>query len=377
MKIAINAAFFQPKGGGIREYIDNLVNNLHDLNVSHEIIVYVLQDQLPFAKEHFPEGIRLKTIPFNSKNLADRIKRSLFEGSFWKREEKIEKFDIFHSPFFHAPSLRKAKILLTVHDLRLYRFPETYEYLRYQFLKRRVRSSIRKADHIISISEFTRREIKELCGVEDEKVTVIPEAINKSRFSVDKTKRPKNLDSGVTSGRFILAVGHIEPRKNYDRLMDAFEIVRQKGALSDLQLVIVGKQDHSFKETIDRINATPGIHYLNFLDGSELNWLYAKASLFVFPSYYEGFGFPPLEAASLGTLSAVSNVSSIPEVCGDGAYYFDPYNVQEMASVIETAISDKEGAEAILNKMKERIDEFSWKRNVEETIKVYDKLNKK
>lgn len=376
MKIAINAAFFQPKGGGIREYIDNLVNNIYELNKDHEIIVYVLQDQLSFAKEHFPAGVRLKTIPFNSKTLADRIKRSLFETAFWKKEEEKEKFDIFHSPFFHAPSLKKAKVLLTVHDLRLYRFPETYEYLRYQFLKRKVRSSIRKADHLITISEFTKKEIKELCGVGDDNITVILEAINRERFSHDKTKRPKNLDSQIREGKFILAVGHIEPRKNYDRLMDAFEIVRKNPDLSDLQLVIVGKQDHSFKETIERIHNTSGIHYLNFLDGSELNWLYANASLFVFPSYYEGFGFPPLEAASLGTISAVSNVSSIPEVCGDGAFYFDPYNIDEMASAIKEALTDKKKSDETLDRMMKRIDHFSWKRNAEETIKVYNSLGK-
>ena len=374
MRIAINCAFFLPKGGGIKEYIDNLVKNLSKIDKENEYILYVHRDQIEYARKNLPSGLRIKEIPFDSKNKLDRIKRSLFEQKFWLKEEKKENFDIFHSPFFHSPRLKNARLLLTVHDLRLYRFPKTYEFMRYQFLKRKVRKSIRQADYIISISEFTKQEIVDLCGVRPEKIIAIPEAINRERFAVKEQGEPADLPEGLKGKRFLLAVGHMEPRKNYLRLIEAFEKIKSENGLSDVQLVIVGKKDHSFKETLEKIDSTQGVHYLNFVSHELLVWLYKNASLFVFPSYYEGFGFPPLEAASLGTASAVSNLSSIPEVCGDAAFYFDPFDVQNISSVIASALQNPKEIESMKEKMVERLDSFSWERNAMQTLEVYKKL---
>lgn len=374
MKIAINCAFYQPKGGGIKEYIDNLVKNIALADTSHEIILYVLEDQLDFAKKNLPDKFRIKIIPFLSGSKFNRIKRSLLESEFWRKEEKTEKFDIFHSPFFHAPNLKNAKTLLTVHDLRLYRFPDTYEFFRYQFLKRKVRSSIRRADHIISISEFTKKEIKDLVGVNEDKITVIHEAIDPERFSDTGGGNDIEVPQEVKNNPFILSVGHMEPRKNYDKLIEAFSLLRKDANFENLQLVIVGKKDHSFKQTLKKIEETPGVHYLNFVAHGTLLWLYRNTSLFVFPSYYEGFGFPPLEAGALNAVSAVSNVSSMPEVCKDGVFYFNPQDVNEMARVIKEALSDSAKREDVLKKMKNRIKELSWYRNAEDTLKVYESL---
>lgn len=375
MKIAINCAFYEPKGGGVKEYIDNLVTNLATLPTRHEFVLYVLQDQLDYARNNLPSKFKIKTLPFNSGSKINKIKRSLFEGSFWRKEEKEEKFELFHSPFFHAPKLKKAKILLTVHDLRLYRFPETYEFFRYQFLKRKVKNSIKNAEHIISISEFTKNEIKELCGVSEDNITVIHEAINQERFSANSITDPEDVSEDLKNNPFILSVGHMEPRKNYDRLIEAFVKMKEKPEFKDLRLVIVGKKDHSYEATIKKIEATPDISYLNFVSENTLLWLYKHARLFVFPSYYEGFGFPPLEAAALGTISAVSNVSSIPEVCGGGVFYFNPYDVEEMDRVIESALTNTNLAKEMQMKISERLNQLSWERNAKETLTVYSKLS--
>ena len=375
MKIALNCAFYQPKGGGIKEYIDNLVNQLAILKPSDiDFIIYVLHDQFEYAKSHLPGNLKIKKIPYKSGSLFNRIKRSLLEGKFWKEEEKKEKFDIFHSPFFHAPNLKKAKVMLTVHDLRLYRFPQTYEFFRYRFLKRKVKNSIRRANHIISISEFTKKEIQELCGVKPDKITVIQEAINQDRFTDKHLKTPDDLSETIKSNPFLLTVGHMEPRKNYDRLIDAFLQAKQNPELKDLQLVIVGKKDHSYADTLQKIETTPDVHYLNFVEGNTLLWLYKNTSLFVFPSYYEGFGFPPLEAAALGSISAVSNVSSMPEVCGDAVIYFNPYKVDDIAQAIQKGLLNKGLIAQLESKLQKNLDRFSWKKNALETINVYQGL---
>lgn len=373
MKIAINCAFYQPKGGGIKEYIHNLTNNLALIDQNNEYILYVLEDQIDFAKKGLPENFRIKIIPFKSSSIKDKVTRSLFEQNFWTKEEKTEKFDIFHSPFFHAPSFRKARLILTVHDLRFYRYPSTYTFLRYNFLKYKVRESVLKADHIISISHFTKKELLDAYNLPEKKITVIHEAINRNQFSSVNIKEPDDIPSELHNHRFLLTVGHLEPRKNYNLLIDSFRQIKSKKN-KDLKLVIVGKKGHDYEETLKKIETDPDIYYLDFVSNNTLLWLYKNASLFIFPSFYEGFGFPPMEAAALGTLSAVSNISSIPEVCGNAAFYFNPFNLEEMTVAIESALEDNDDVKEKKTMIESQLDKFSWERNARETLELYNKI---
>ena len=375
MKIAINCIFCQPKGGGIKEYIVNLTNHIALCDQDNTYILYVLEDQLEFAKKLLPQRFQIKVVPFMSDFLSV-VKRSLFSQRFWTKEEKTERFDIFHSPFFHAPKMKKAKLILTVHDLRLYRYPQTYNPLRYMFLKRAVKDAISRADHIISISEFTKQEMVELCGVSPEKITVIYEAVNRNAFSEKQLENyvlPKEYTE-LGQGRILFSLGHIEPRKNYPRLIEAFKKLKEKEENQDLKLVIAGKKYVDYINTIRLMEETPDVVYLDFIPRELLLWLYKNATLFVFPSTYEGFGFPPLEAASMGTISAVSNVSSIPEVCGDCAFYFNPYDVDNMAATIEDALNNAEERQKKEKLLETQLNKTSWEQNAADTIKLYQTI---
>lgn len=375
MKIAINCIFCQPKGGGIKEYIVNLTNHIALCDQDNTYILYVLEDQLEFAKKLLPQRFQIKVVPFKSDFLSV-VKRSLFSQRFWTKEEKTERFDIFHSPFFHAPKMKKAKLILTVHDLRLYHYPQTYNPLRYMFLKRAVKDAISRADHIISISEFTKQEMVELCGVSPEKITVIYEAVNRNAFSEKQLENyvlPKEYTE-LGQGRILFSLGHIEPRKNYPRLIEAFKKLKEKEENQDLKLVIAGKKYVDYINTIRLMEETPDVVYLDFIPRELLLWLYKNATLFVFPSTYEGFGFPPLEAASMGTISAVSNVSSIPEVCGDCAFYFNPYDVDNMAATIEDALNNAEGRQKKEKLLETQLNKTSWEQNAADTIKLYQTI---
>ena len=372
MKIAINCIFCQPKGGGIKEYIVNLTNHLAMVDKCNTYILYILEDQLDFAKSLLPQRFRIKTLPYNSDFLSV-VRRSLFSQRFWTEEEKKEQFDIFHSPFFHAPKMKHAKLVVTVHDLRLYRYPKTYNPLRYLFLKHAVKETIRRADRIISISDFTKQEMVQLCGANPDKITVIHEAVNRQAFSADWLKGyelPKEY-AELASCRFLFSLGHIEPRKNYPRLIEAFKKLKEKAENVDLKLIIAGKKYVDYKDTVKLMEETPDVVYLDFIPRELLLWLYKNAQLFVFPSTYEGFGFPPLEAASLGTISAVSNVSSIPEVCGDCAFYFSPTDTDEMASVMDCALENAAQRMEKRRLLEPQLNNFSWEKNAIETISVY------
>ena len=373
MKIAINCQFWiLHGGGGIKEYIANLVNYLDKVDHDNEYVLYVLEDQFEGAKSKLPARFKLKAIPYR-RNPVSRIMRSLFAQRFWSREEQVEKFDVFHSPFFHAPKMKKARVIMTVHDLRLYRYPETYPFLRYQFLKRAVKKSIERVDKIIAISKFTKDEMIETCGVNPDKVTVIHEAINRSFFNPDTIKDyelPQEYNY-LKDGRFLFCLSQIEPRKNHARLIEAFKTIKADEGFDDLKLVLAGRQLLNAGPVLKLIAETPDVFYLDYVPTEVMLWLYKNASLFVYPSYYEGFGFPPLEAASLGTVSAVGNVSSVPEVCGDRAFYFDPYNVDDMSRVISAALKNEAAIIDKNQKLEQQLSKFSWEKNARETVKIY------
>lgn len=373
MKIAINCQFcFAKGGGGIKEYIIQLTNHLAQIDHDNEYVLYVLEDQYEYCKTVLPARFRLKPIPYR-KSLVSKIFRSLFAQSFWSKEEEEERFDVFHSPFFHAPKMKHARLLMTVHDLRLYRYPETYSFLRYQFLKRAVKESIARVGHIISISQFTKDEMIETCGVSPDKVTVVHEAVNRSFFSIDRIKDydlPQEYGY-LKSDRFLFCLSQIEPRKNHARLIKAFSAIKSMGGFDDLRLVLAGRQLLDASPVLKLIEETKDVVYLDYVPTEMMLWLSRHATLFVYPSYYEGFGFPPLEAASLGTVSAVGRASSVPEVCGDCAFYFDPYDVDDMSRVIAAALNDEAAIQEKKQKLENQLNRFSWEKNARETLKLY------
>jgi glycosyltransferase involved in cell wall biosynthesis len=370
MKIAINCIYHEA-GGGIGEYIYNLVKELVNLDKGYNFVFYITKESEIKFKD-LTKGIGvIKIFPFDSKN---KIKRALFQQYFWKHEEEIENFDVFHSPFFYGPKFKKAKTILTVHDLRFLNYPKSYEITRYLFLRYAVKKSINKAHNIIAISNFTKREIINHYKVKAEKVKVIHEAVNIDGFLLNNNSKSLVINrEAIQSNNFILAVGHLEPRKNYNRLIDAYlelpAILKSK-----FKLVIVGKKNHDFNSIISKINKSNDVIYLDFVTREELIWLYANCKIHVFPSFYEGFGFSSLEAGLFGKPTIGANQSSIPEIAGKGGIYFDPFSINDIAEKIQKLLSENELYETLSKGALENVDRFSWVENAKETIKIYDQL---
>lgn len=370
MKIAINCIYFTPQGGGITEYIENLVKEITKINLDNQFIFYIIKEAADKFKEIVnEESCSVKIFPFSENQ---KYRRSLLQNSYWKREESIENFDIFHSPFFHSPKFKNAKVILTVHDLRFLSYPFSYKMMRLIYLKYVVKKSIKRADHLISISNFTKNEIVRYYDIELNKINVIHEAIDEIGFSLKNNTLNLNiLNHVIKSNQFILAVGHLEPRKNYIRLIDAYNALPKEVQIK-YKLIIVGKQNHDFNKIIESIKESMNVIYLNFVKREELIWLYANCKAHVFPSIYEGFGFPSLEAGIFGKPTVGANQSSIPEIAGDGGIYFDPFVVEDISLKILQLLNDQDlyqeiSRNAILNTRR-----FSWRKNAIETMKVYN-----
>lgn len=378
MKIAINCMYCTPQGGGIKEYIVNLVQHLSSVDHENEYLLYVFKDQYDYAKMMFPRHFRIKSLPYRS-TFFSKIYSFMFSQAYWYNEEEKEGFNVFHSPHFHSPKFKKAKLVLTVHDLRLYRFPWTYSFIRLLYLYFSVKASIKRSDAIISVSQFTKNEIVECCKVSPDKITVIHEAVDKNVFSEScftNDSLPEKFGY-LSKNRFLFSLGHIERRKNYSRLLEAFEALKCYDKNKDLKLVIAGRLNMKSKRILKKIENADDVIYLSFIPRDFLLWLYKNAALFVFPSYYEGFGFPPLEAGCLGTISAVSNVSSMPEICGDAVAYFNPFDVDDMAATISRCLNDELLRANLKCKMRDNLGKYSWTIGAENTIAVYNRFQQK
>lgn len=374
MKIAVNCVYFGQKSGGLGEYILNLCKNLMLLDQKNEYIFYISRDQEYYWNEKLQNLKNYKLVPFN---LSQQIRRSLFQNSFWNKEEKIEQFDIFHSPFYHLPTSIKCKKIITFHDLRIKNYPWTYPIKRRFFIQYAIKKSISIADKIITVSNFTKNELINFYQLPQEKIVPIHEGIDTKKFNNNKISEENEkkfllLNKLETKG-YLLSVGHIEPRKNYKNLIKSYKLLREKYKI-EYKLVIVGKKNFKYKGILRMIESDNSIVYFDFVSQEDLIFLYKNAFLFVFPSFYEGFGFPPLEAAALNLPSVVSNITSIPEICSSGALYFNPFDINDISNKIYLLISNKNIYEKILILSKENLKRFNWKMTTKKTIQIYQKI---
>ena len=282
---------------------------------------------------------------------------------------------LFHATEHLLMPLRGVPTLLTVHDLIFRHFPQYHKRLNYWYLNLAMPLYVRRADAIIAISECTRRDLLAAYGVPPEKVTVVYEAAapHFAPPSVDEVARVR-LRYGLPE-RFLLTVGTLEPRKNLSRLLMAFEIVARQELVD--AWVIVGRTGWLNDDFYARLKASPWREKVilpGFVPDEDLPAVYAAATVSVLPSLYEGFGLPVLEAMACGTPVACSGTSSLPELGGDAARYFDPSDVEAMTATLEEVLSD----DALRGEMRrqglQQAARFSWKRAARETRALYDRL---
>lgn len=288
-----------------------------------------------------------------------------------------KKVDIYHFFNFVVPPRINGKVIVTVHDMVYKRFPETMSKANLKRLDKNLQRSVNRADIVVTVSENSKKEIIEYLDVSEDKVRVIPNGVDadiyKKNFSteeLDRVRKKYNLPN-----RFILYLGTLEPRKNIEAIVEGFALYRRHGG--DLKLVIAGKKGWMYDSIFERVKGHSlenEVIFTGYVDENDKPCIYKMCQLFIFPSFYEGFGIPVIEAMAAGVPVITSNTSSLPEVAGDAAVLVAPDDVNMMEDSIAKIISDDMFRKELILKGKKQCEKFSWKKSAEELLRIYEEF---
>jgi glycosyltransferase involved in cell wall biosynthesis len=288
--------------------------------------------------------------------------------------------DLYHCPDFVLPPLRHARGILTVHDLAFLMRPDCADQRLRAYLEEVVPRSVQRADFIIADSENTRNDLVVLLGVKPTRVSVVPGGVEERFMRVGDPEQLKTARQrlGVGDAPFILSIGVIEPRKNLNRLMDAFQVLKQRGNVpKDLKLVLVGGKGWLYDDIFEHHADSPvhdDILLPGFASDDLLPAIYSAAQALAFPSLYEGFGLPILEAMACGTPVVASRASCLPEVAEGAALLVDPNNVDGLASALELVLLDEALRTRLIEQGRQRANAYTWRRAAEQLLGVYRKV---
>ncbi len=284
--------------------------------------------------------------------------------------------DIFHATEHLLPPLKNVKTVFTLHDLIFQLYPEYHLPLNRRFLQTAMPRFLRRADAIIAVSQCTKQDAIRFYHVPPSKITVIPEGVNPAlRPEMDPDRRAAVRARYAPPGPFLLFVGTVEPRKNIPTLVDAVRLLQERG--HPHHLLIAGRTGWLYQGIFDHVERSgikDAVHFLDYVPDADLPALFAACDAFVFPSLYEGFGLPPLEAMACGAPVICSNTSSLPEVVGDAALLVNPRDVGALAAAIERVITDAALRAEMHARGLANAARFSWEQAARETIAVYERV---
>ncbi len=347
--------------GGISRYFANIISNLkakpdmaYKLGVVYSNNYYIQLEKKPLNNFFFKFVLR-KT-----------KKQIKWNNIYCKYLLKKNNFDVFHPTYFNPYFLKylRKPFVLTVHDMIHEILPEYFSPNSLEVYHKRL--LIKKADHIIAISQSTKNDIQKLYHIPDDKITVIYHGYHKIKDFDD-------ANFNITYKKYLLYVGDRNGYKNFTRFLEAFKQISDERI--DIHLICVGGGNFTPYETelIKRLNIIDFVHQTAATDG-ELCKLYQNALLFIYPSLYEGFGLPILEAFQNKCPIAVSNTSCFKEVCGDAVVYFNPYNVAEIKNSIELVLSSNDLPNILRNNGLIQLEKFEMDTCLKKTLEVYKKL---
>lgn len=369
LRIGIDAHSVGTGLGGNESYATNLIEALAEIDSRNQYTLYVTKSEaVKRYHNRWPNfGVR-RMLPHTP---LVRIPVTL------SAELRLRPVDVLHVQYT-APPLTPCPVVSTIHDLAFEHLPETFTRRSWMQLRLTVRKTAKTAAQIITVSDYSRRDIISTYGIDPERVSVTHEAAPQGFKPIKDEREFQRIRQtyGIEED-YILSVGSIQPRKNLSRLVAAYSCLRRtKPEVKLPQLVLVGKCAWLYGETlrtIRELEIADSVILTGYVPEKDLPTLYSGARCFVYPSYFEGFGLPPLEAMQCGTPVIVGNRTSLPEVVGDAAVLVDPYDVDAIAKAIETVVLNTELQNELSTKGLKRAKLFDWRTTARQTLDVYQK----
>jgi len=382
MHIGIDARMYGISHRGIGRYIERLIENLARIDDNNRYTLFMTGGGAA-----------------NFKSRGGKFKITRCSVPWYSFKEhwqmpwliKTSGVELMHWPHINTPYFCPVPYVVTVHDLIVWHFPDSrattlpnWQYrLKLRAHRAILKNSLKKARQIITVSQFTKRDVVRHLKIDAKKISVIYPGTDKMLLGTEKLANSESFTQYLNSNfginkSYLFYVGSAYPHKNLERLIRAFVLLRQTYH-RHWQLVLAGREDYFYKQLKKFINkavADNSIRADIILTGQvsdkDLDGLYRGAKLFIFPSLYEGFGLPPLEAASRGLAVVAAKAGSIPEVMADAAYYFDPENIETMAQTIDVVGGSRHIQESLTAKGYERAEQFSWPKMAKNTSAIYD-----
>ena len=371
MKIAIDATLLRKENTGTGFYIINLVNGLLETSDDKDSFYIIVDKELAGIFFDFKGR---KNFYILDKKFKNRIQRVLWQFFVLPFELKKKNINILHSPNYVTPLIKLGlKIVVTIHDLTFFIFPEKFTITKRLFFKFFIPMFIKKADKVIAVSENTRKDILRYFKIKKENVTVTYESIPKY-YNCDIQPEKNLLSKYGIDKEYMLFVGMIEPRKNILSILKAYKKIEKE---INADLVIVGKKGWYFKEieqyfeNIKSEGLKNKIIFTGYVAEPELKYFYKNALIFIYPSIYEGFGLPPLQSMACGVPVITSDTSSLPEVVADSAIKIDPENEDRLADEIKKLYFNPLKRKEMSEKGIRQAEKFSLKNFAIKTLEVY------
>ena len=380
MRIGIDYTAAVHQGGGIGRLSRHLIRALSELDADNDYRLFVAAGR---AEDDglgvWPANFRSCSLP-----LSDRWLHILWQRLRLPVPVQVitGPLDLFHSPDFVLPPTGRTPAILTVHDLSFMRVPQFFVPGFRRYLEGAVKRAVARARHVLADSESTRRDLVELLAVEAERITVVYPGVE-SRFQPvrEETEREWVKARYHLPDRFILGLSTLQPRKNFEGLIEAFSrLLAAQGSepgIADLHLVIIGGKGWMYEDLLslaERKGFGERVHFTGFVEDQDLPAIYTLAQVLAFPSWYEGFGLPVLEAMACGTPVVAANNSSLPEVVGEAGLLVDAADVEGLASAIARLVLDEGLRERLIRAGFEQARRFRWQDAARQLLEIYTAL---
>lgn len=370
MRICIDAHVLGDKSGGNETYYRNFIDTINKFLDKDDEVILLLANKEEAEKINKKQIENIKTIVFKNKN---PLIRYLYEIPTLVKKYNI---DVLHTQYY-APLVKNCKLVVTIHDISYEHFPDYFS--KVELIRNRlwIWYSSKIANAILTVSEYSKKDISNRYSINQNKIFVTHLAASEIYKKVDIKLVEETKEKFEINGDYLLTVGNLQPRKNMIRLINSYVELKTNNQNFNLKLVIVGKKAWKSDKIFERVNSANlnnEIILTDYVSNEELVSLYNGAQIFIYPSIFEGFGLPVIEAMACGTPVITSNVSSLPEVAGDSALLINPYDYNDITNKIIELYRNNELIENLKIKGEVRAKEFKWEETTLKILNVYRNL---